>query len=732
MNEFISLMERVENPGTFSVSGTLTSIPPGLKVKNFGIVSLPLFEQQAKALIKLSEQAPFGRGEETIVDTKVRNVWQISSENFELTNPQWEESLQKSIGKMGKQLGLHGCKIDFEQYKLLIYEKGSFFTLHRDTEKVSNMFATLVVNLPSEHEGGELIVSHGGQSQSYSFCNNDGFHPDFVTFYADCYHEIKPITSGYRLCLIYNLAIANRKKQPLLSQQVKIADDVSHFIQKWTEGKNKSPILTYLLEHNYSEENICISNLKNGDFAKASVLLDAAEKNGCQAFLCLVTYYRTSYGESIYYDRYSSDDDLDENDFEEYDVENEEIYAHCFMTSKDIKVKLNKLHLEEDKLLAKIPLLDGPGREYSISEATGNEGASKALWYHRGAVIIWPADRDFDVITKTDIDYKIYYLKNFLRGKNLSEGDHLQKISQLVGHIIDNQSPHSSEDILEELVAIGDVELLKKFVQKEMNCYDLSRVNAQGFKKIVELFGWQHFEQDVSPYLTPNRGALQWMNSVLRIGDPLSNEGVSVMKRWMTALWRPSLEYRLQKQDIENAVQIVSFLKFHAVADAIIEFLPNQKQQIFLTSIYGPAVVSSLKALKGRHYDRTTLKKFVENVLQRIQIDFPSPPNKPKNWFREGNLKCNCEFCAEINQFLPNPEQNEISFDKTLKRNLIHIESEISKSQVDLDIEISRSPPKFKGTCRKNQNRYESQRNLFHSAQKIVVDLQRENKAIET
>ena len=65
----------------------------------------------------------------------------------------------------------------------------------------------LVVNLPSEHEGGELIVSHGGQSRTYSFADSDGFHPAFVAFYADCYHEVKPVTSGYRINLIYNLGM---------------------------------------------------------------------------------------------------------------------------------------------------------------------------------------------------------------------------------------------------------------------------------------------------------------------------------------------------------------------------------------------------------------------------------------------------------------------------------------------------------------------------------------------
>jgi predicted 2-oxoglutarate/Fe(II)-dependent dioxygenase YbiX len=86
------------------------------------------------------------------------------------------------------------------------------------------MFGTLVVNLPSVHEGGELIVSHGGQSYTYSFADGDGFHPAFVAFYADCYHEVKPVTFGYRINLIYNLSIADRKKKPVLSQRAKVIE----------------------------------------------------------------------------------------------------------------------------------------------------------------------------------------------------------------------------------------------------------------------------------------------------------------------------------------------------------------------------------------------------------------------------------------------------------------------------------------------------------------------------
>ena len=46
------------------------------------------------------------------------------------------------------ELGVLSNEIDSELYKLLVYEKGSFFKKHRDSEKTRGMFGTLVVNLP--------------------------------------------------------------------------------------------------------------------------------------------------------------------------------------------------------------------------------------------------------------------------------------------------------------------------------------------------------------------------------------------------------------------------------------------------------------------------------------------------------------------------------------------------------------------------------------------------------
>jgi len=42
----------------------------------------PVYESEAAKFIKQFEQAPFGKGEKTLVDTTVRNSWQLGPKEF--------------------------------------------------------------------------------------------------------------------------------------------------------------------------------------------------------------------------------------------------------------------------------------------------------------------------------------------------------------------------------------------------------------------------------------------------------------------------------------------------------------------------------------------------------------------------------------------------------------------------------------------------------------------------
>ena len=55
--------------------------------------------------------------------------------------------------------------------------------------------------------------------------------------------------------------------------------------------------------------------------------------------------------------------------------------------------------------------------------------------------------------------------------------------------------------------------------------------------------------------------------------------------------------------------------------------------------------------------------------------------------------------------------------------NLLHVESEAEKSQIEVDIDIQKVAPKFNGTIQKNQSRYERKRQLYDAAQGIIRKL---------
>ena len=140
--------------------------------------------------------------------------WQIKPRNLEVTGA--EPALRGALEIVSRELGTQcDYKIEASLYKLLLYEEGCFFAKHRDNERLDNMFATMVLELPSEYEGAELSVSSPltpNEKCKYTFngsssgakrktrSNRPGMH--FAAFYADCYHEVSQLTTGHRVALV--------------------------------------------------------------------------------------------------------------------------------------------------------------------------------------------------------------------------------------------------------------------------------------------------------------------------------------------------------------------------------------------------------------------------------------------------------------------------------------------------------------------------------------------------
>ena len=70
------------------------------------------------------------------------------------------------------------------------------------------MFASLVVVLPTEFKGGELVLRHDGMEYTWDpaeLMNASGKETSvqYIAFYSDVEHEVLPVTEGYRVTLTY-------------------------------------------------------------------------------------------------------------------------------------------------------------------------------------------------------------------------------------------------------------------------------------------------------------------------------------------------------------------------------------------------------------------------------------------------------------------------------------------------------------------------------------------------
>lgn len=98
---------------------------------------------------------------ETKTDESVRKSWQLEADQVEIKNPLWQTGVDKLTETIASRLGYKGVPLRCVLYKVLVYGEGGHFLNHQDTEKEDGMIATLVVQPPSTHEGGDLVVYRG-------------------------------------------------------------------------------------------------------------------------------------------------------------------------------------------------------------------------------------------------------------------------------------------------------------------------------------------------------------------------------------------------------------------------------------------------------------------------------------------------------------------------------------------------------------------------------------------
>ncbi|MBF0437073.1 MAG: 2OG-Fe(II) oxygenase [Magnetococcales bacterium] len=672
-----------------------------------------------------------------MIDTSVRKTWQIHADHVHIGGQRWQETLKTIVRRSAEGLGV-GENIKAELYKLLIYEEGGFFLSHRDTEKVDGMFATLVVVMPSVYSGGELVIRHQERQVRLDLKCDEPSEVAFAAFYADCRHEVLPVTSGCRLVLVYNLLQLgdnHRAKPPdYHNEEGKIATLLRQWAQDRSEfGRNSPEKLVYPLDHAYTEAGISFSSLKGEDAARASALVAAARQADCEIHLALLSIAESGTAE------YASDYVRHRGQY----VAELEVGEIC---ERNLSLS-NWQHPDGGGFdFGEFPFFDGElsppdifedsdPDELEFEEATGNEGPSFERLYRSAALVLWPKDQTLVVLCQGGLSVTLPYLNGLVdqwceNRQDLRSPLWLQAHT-LAKHMIRGwpRNPHHSwmrqektpreSWMLTLLKRLGDTEHIETFLSelsvqgvygKEDNqaiVEALKLLSAPEATGLVERIVFGNIKERlhacgdllaraVEIFRGDQSDSLRPAANVLLASLPADSDQSST-----SAFWRQSKS--IEPDFIVDLLNALGSLD-GSLANQAVGILLANPVTFHLDKVLIPATLN-LCNQSGIH-DLTSFKRLWGACLDHLRTRSVEPLEPPNNWSRANFLTCQCVPCMELARFLANPLEKVWVY-KAAEAKRSHVSSVIQGSECDVDWKIDRNTRPYALICTKNQVSYE-------------------------
>lgn len=245
------------------------------------------------------------------------------------------------------------------------------------------MFATVVIVLPSQYSGGQVHLSHASQKKVIDLSANSMLQTAILAWYIDVHHEVKPVTSGWRLALSYNLVSAPGDPQPSLPNMDSAIMHFKRVLHKWRTNVYEdadAAYMAYTLDHQYSALELKKGwrALKGVDAHKIKHIRSVAEEEGFMICLAPLEHHKSGYpeddGGSYYkrgrwgrcaYDDWDDDDDDDDDHHSMLEVTDESTYLEEVFDLDGLKLA-NRVDIgEENHLIPRDPFDGTPDNEVS-------------------------------------------------------------------------------------------------------------------------------------------------------------------------------------------------------------------------------------------------------------------------------------------------------------------------------------------------------------------------------
>ena len=694
----------LETPGSFSARQVAPADDLHIEVRGVGPLRFPVADEQARALCEIARPARYGRGELTLLDRRVRDTWEIPSSRVRIDKRRWNRTLLPILDVLRDDLGLpSGCRLKADLHAMLVYARGQFFLPHKDSEKHDEMIGTLVVTLPAPFTGGGLVVEHEGQRATY---RGSKAALSFVAFYADCRHEVKPVSSGHRIVLTYHLLLRRNDCEPAapdLPQEA--AEELTRLLQghfaapappRWHGDRAAGELpsrLVYLLDHEYTERGLDWGRLKGRDAGRARLLRDIAQRVDCDAVLALAKVHETwSTIESDYEDRWygrrrsgdwseRDDEGVELDDHEVDDLIEQSVELESWLEpSAAPRMRPVALSVPYSEVCATTPSdrLEPYASEYEGN--MGNYGNTLDRWYRRGAVVLWPRAKAFAVRAEIDPVWALSSISTRLRADEIAEAREMAASLAPFWPAVARNGPTSRVVAALLRVAGGlDDPALAGMLLAPLQTEALGRAHAAALAALVERYGegflanllatWSGRRQQ---WTVPATTRGEWLVSLPRLCDALCSKGpsgtaaalvlVQDSVRQLRAAITQALAIRapsrrqqalaLLADPLAAVLHSVALLDATGLCDELLGFCQAGGDELV------PGLVQSLRAataLAPELGSATGFDVLASHCADRLAARLALPQREQGDWAIEPPGDCTCELCGVLSEFLCDP-----------------------------------------------------------------------------
>ena len=611
------------------------------------------------------------------------------------------------------------------------------------------MVGTLVVTLPSPFKGGAFVVEHMGERLTWRGTKD---RLQFVAFYADCHHEVTPVTDGYRVVLSYNLMLDPGSAADLtLTAEPETLDAIAVRVQEHFEtplapplwAKDASPQeppkrLVYLLDHQYTERGLAWNRLKGNDAARAMALRAVAERAGCEVVLALAEVHETwdCADDDGYEPRYGSrrwewggdaewhaDDDPPADELDRYtlvSLVDESTKLDHWMAPESTKPEPISTLVADYEVCSTTPSVDLQPYASEYEGFMGNYGNTMDRWYRRAAVVLWPRERAFDVRAEASPTWALKELAKSIRSGSISEAQaRAERLTPFWRHVA---LEAQARGLLGKTLTVAeglDAPNLAATLLAPFRVEELTPRHGRAFAALVKRYGEGWGRSLLAAWSPTRRGHWEpyhandrrtWLASLPRIcatfcsadeesGRLAASLVLEDQWSWVTGAVeeaRAHVEPSLRDEALrELARPIHAFLEGAALAelgdvyDEAVTWLCAHENEPLLPGLVGLLWLAG-RSRASEAPELPRLGDIRHRCMQLLETLLAAPPRAEDDWSIEPPRECGCDLCGTLAEFLAARDDSRLEW-PLAKEKRKHVHRMIDTHELPVRHETRRS-----------------------------------------